>query len=239
MATAQGTFVRVPCGPGTEMDAYWVEPRGPARASLVVVQEIFGVNASMRDLADDLAGEGYACLVPDIFWRLERRVELGNGEDEALRNRAIALMKRFDVETGVADLAAGAAWLRARKIGSGKVGVLGFCLGGRLAALLGASGAVDAACAFYGVGLDAYLDRLAKAPAPTQFHFGELDTQIPPATIEAVRAAQAQSGQAGAVFVYPGAAHAFYNRHRLDRFDAAAHATSRGRLLDFFGATLR
>src|SRR5688572_33331759 len=108
----RGEFVRLRCGTAVDMDGYLVFPQRKVRGALVVVQEIFGVNAALREIADDLAAEGFICLVPDIFWRLERRVELGNGEEGPLRAKALELMRRYDIETGVADLAAAADWLR-------------------------------------------------------------------------------------------------------------------------------
>jgi carboxymethylenebutenolidase len=221
------------------MDAYSTGPAGRANGSVVIIQEIFGVNTAMREIADDFAAQGYACVVPDIFFRLERRVELGNGEDEPRRNRAIELMKRYDEVQGVQDLIAAARWMRANGPAGDAVCVLGFCLGGRLAALVAASGAVDCACSFYGVGLDQYLDRLAQISFPIQFHFGEADNQVPPATVDAVRGALARSSsKTWDVFTYPGAQHAFYNRHRTDRFDPSAYDLARSRVLDFLATAL-
>jgi carboxymethylenebutenolidase len=230
--------VQVRCDGGADMDAYVVRPERTAAGALVVIQEIFGVNEAMRAIADDFAGQGFMCIVPDIFFRLERRVELGNGEDPVKRSRAIELMKRFDQSQGVRDLADAAVFLR-RSSPSLRVGVVGYCLGGRLAAMVGASGAVDATCGFYGVGLDQYLDTIKQISIPVQFHFGEADDQIPAATVEAVRGALARSrSPAAEVFTYPGAQHAFYNRHRVDRFDPAAYASARTRVLTFFAQTL-
>jgi carboxymethylenebutenolidase len=238
MPAPLASFVSVPRGADGEMGAYLSRPAHP-RAALVVIQEIFGVNAAMRAIADDFAAEGFAALVPDIFWRLERRVELGNGEDEPKRKIAIDLMNRFDVARGVSDLSAAADWLRAQNLGGGRVGVVGFCLGGRLAALVASRGRIDAAAAFYGVGLERNLDDVAAIAAPVQFHFGAEDNQIPPATIEKVRDALA-GGRAPRreVFVYPGAQHAFYNSHRKDRFHPAARDLARERTLDHFRRSL-
>jgi carboxymethylenebutenolidase len=220
------------------MDAYLAEPDAP-KGALVIVQEIFGVTDAMRAIADDFAGQGFAALVPDIFWRMQRRAELGNGEDEAKRKIAIDLMQRFDLAEGVNDLLAAADWLKARMIG--RVGIVGFCLGGRLTALVAARGndRIAAAASFYGVKLEDYLGEIAAITVPIQFHFGAEDNQIPTATIEKVRAALGTTaGKLRDVFVYPGAQHAFYNRHRKDRFDPSAHKLARERTLAFLHSAL-
>jgi carboxymethylenebutenolidase len=240
MAALETSRVKVPCGPGADMDAYFTRPAGPVIASLVVIQEIFGVTAAMRDIADDFAGAGFACVVPDMFWRLERNVELGNGEDQPKRQKAIDLMGRFDLDQGVKDCAAAADWLRAKKLGSGKVGVVGFCIGGRVTGLMGARSRVDAICSFYGVRLDQHLSELAAITIPAQFHIGEADDQIPPPTVKAIRDALAQAGRTQAsVFTYPGAGHAFFNRHRVDRFNPEAHGVARERALTFLREALQ
>jgi carboxymethylenebutenolidase len=193
----------------------------------------------MRAIADDFAEQGFAALVPDIFWRMQRRAELGNGEDEAKREIAIDLMQRFDLAEGVNDLLAAADWLKARNIG--RVGIIGFCLGGRLAALVAAKSKdrIAAAASFYGVKLEDYLGEIAAIEVPVQFHFGAEDNQILPSTIEKVRAAlDTRGGKPRDLFVYPGAQHAFYNRHRKDRFDPSAHKLARERTLAFFRRAL-
>jgi carboxymethylenebutenolidase len=222
------------------MDAYFTRPTDSITGSLVIIQEIFGVTVAMREIADDFASLGFACLVPDMFWRLERNVELANGEDQPKRQKAIELMGRFDLDQGVRDFAAAADWLRAERLGSGKVAVVGFCIGGRVAGLMGARSKVDAVCSFYGVRLDQHLDEVASIAMPAQFHIGEADDQIPAATVSAIRGALARGGRTQAtVYTYPGAGHAFFNRHRRDRFNPEAHALARERVRVFLGDVLR
>lgn len=240
MPALERSRVKVPCGAGAEMDAYFTRPAGPVIASLVIVQEIFGVTVAMRDIADDFAGLGFACVVPDLFWRLERNVELANGDDPVKRQKAIELMGRFDLDQGVRDYAAAADWVRGLHLGSGKVGVAGFCIGGRVAALMGARAKVDAVCSFYGVKLDQHLADVEAIAVPAQFHVGEDDDQIPASTVNAVREALARGGRTRAkVYTYPGAGHAFFNRHRLDRFHAPSHTLARDRAAAFLREVLK
>ena len=240
MTALERSQVKVPCGGGAEMDAYFTRPKSSVTGSLVVIQEIFGVTVAMREIADDFASLGFACLVPDMFWRLERNVELGNGEDQPKRQKAIELLGKFDLDQGVRDLAAAADWLRAKRIGSGKVGVVGFCIGGRVAALMGARSKPDAVCSFYGVRLDQHLPEVSAIGMPAQFHIGEADDQIPAPTVKAIREALARGGRNEAtVYTYPGAGHAFFNRHRRDRFNPEAHALARERASKFLSEALR
>ncbi len=233
-------FVKIELGQSETMEGYLSHPSGSAKGGIVVVQEVFGVTRAMRDIADDLAREGYLVLVPDLFWRLEPRAELGNGEDAELRAKALSLLGHFDVERGASDLRGCAAYLRSLLPDGFGVGIVGFCIGGRMAALVAADGGVDAASAFYGVGLDKYVDRLAGIRIPVQFHFGETDTHIPKATVDTVKSIVDGSGNPdAAVHTYPGAGHAFYNRHRVDSFSAPAAAEARERLVPFLAAHLR
>ncbi len=235
----ESRFDQVRCGFDGAMDAYLAVPKGEARGALVVVQEIFGVTVAMRDIADDIAKNGYIALVPDLFWRLERRAELGNGDDATLRQKAIALMNAFDVETGVRDLCAAAEHLKFLR-NNASVGIMGFCIGGRMSTLVASTGAVTCAASFYGVGLDKYLERVRAIRVPFQFHVGDKDTHIPATTVEAIKTnvAAANLSDSG-VFVYPDAPHAFFNKHRADCYNEAAYSTAKARLLEFAGRHLQ
>jgi len=231
-------FVQVACGFDGASDAYLSLPNGTARGALVVVQEIFGVTQAMRDIADDLADNGYVALVPDLFWRLERRAELGNGDDAPLRQRAVALLNAFDVETGVRDLCAAVEHLKFLR-NSPSVGIMGFCIGGRMSTLVASTGAVKCAASFYGVGLDKYLERVRAIRVPFQFHVGDKDAHIPAATIEAIKSnVEAANLSDSGVYVYPDSPHAFFNKHRTDCFNEAAYSAAKTRLLEFAGRHL-
>jgi len=226
----QSTDVMIPIRE-SEMGAYLAAPSVP-KGSLVLIQEIFGVTPAMRAIADDLASEGYAVLVPDIYWRLARSLDLGNGEDPAERQLAVDYSNRYDEQLGTQDLVNAWQWLSGRFPGTGSAAIAGLCLGGRLAVRVAAAADVSCMISLYGVGLDKLAAELAATKAPVQLHYGENDNHNPMAVIEAVRGLVASRDDTrDEFFTYPEAEHAFYNRFRLDRFDQAAHTLARQRML--------
>jgi carboxymethylenebutenolidase len=155
---------------------YLAEPAAPNGAGIVVIQEIFGVNAVMRGLADRLAEAGYVALVPDLFWRLEPGVDITDKTDADWK-KALDLMNRFDIARGVEDIQAGIALLRGR--GLRKVGAVGYCLGGLLAYLTAARTDVDASVGYYGVNIPAFLGEAAKIKKPLLLHIAAEDGFVP------------------------------------------------------------
>jgi carboxymethylenebutenolidase len=138
-------------------NAYLALPASGSGPGLVLAQEIFGVNATMREVADYYAEEGYVVLVPDLFWRQQPDVELGYTPQDW--ERAFGFYKGFDEALGVQDIQACLNALRQRPdVADGKAGVLGFCLGGKLAYLAACRTDTDAAVGYYGVGIEAALD---------------------------------------------------------------------------------
>lgn len=222
------SWIRIPLRKaGEELDAFVAEPSGPTRGSVVMLQEIFGVNEAMRAKAQDFAAAGFCVVVPDLFWRLQRRVDLGYSEAE--RKQGFGLMQAFDQAAGAADVRDVVAWLRRRD--QRKVSVVGFCLGGRIAVLAAAGNAdVGAVVAFYGVRLDLCAEQLRALWAPFQLHVGDQDTHVPAEHVNAVRAALAEAPNAE-IFVYPAAQHGFYNRLRTEVYDPQAAAQARSRAL--------
>jgi carboxymethylenebutenolidase len=206
--------------------------RGPG---LVLWQEIFGVNAHIRAVAEQYALDGYVVLAPDAFWRQAERVDLGyEGED---RQRAYALMQGYGSDDALADVAASVAALRQRpEVAGAKVGTFGYCMGGRLAWLAAATAGVDAAVAYYGGGIHTQLDRAAAISCPLQFHFAGLDDHIPPAAVDSVRAAVA--GKQAEVHVYPGAMHGF-NCWDRSAYHAPSASLAHGRSLVFLAQALQ
>jgi len=205
--------------------------RGPG---LVLFQEIFGVNAHIRSVAEQYALDGFVVLAPDVFWRQAPRVELGYvGAD---RERAIELMTGYGAADALADIASAVRALRARPELSGDVGTYGYCMGGRLAYLTAATAGVDAAVAFYGGGIHTQLDRAAAVTCPIQFHFAEHDDHIPPAAVERVR--DAFAGKPAEVHVYPGAMHGF-NCWARASYHAGSAALAHGRALTFLAGALQ
>ena len=204
-----GSYITVPASDRMgSFRAYLAKPAtGGSGPGIVLLQEIFGINPYIRSVADLYAEEGYVVLAPDLFWRLEPGVELGQGEAD--RTRALDLYGRFDAGKAMEDIDATVAALRALPEVKGRVGALGFCLGGKLAYLAAArDGLVDAAVSYYGVGIEKELALAPRVRCPLVLHFGELDKNSPPEAIEAIRGALAGRPDIE-IYVYPGADHAF------------------------------
>ena len=139
-----------------DFSAYVARPAAASAPAVAVIQEIFGVNAVMRQNTDEFAGRGYLAICPDLYWRLEPGIELTD-QTKVEWDDALAYMKRFDVDKGVEDIAATIDFIRADPRSTGKVGAVGYCLGGRLAFLTAARTDADAAVGYYGVGLESLL----------------------------------------------------------------------------------
>ena len=187
--------------------AYVAKPEGQGPwPAVVVVQEIFGVNANIRAVAEQYARDGFVALALDLFWRLEPGVELGY--TEADRAKAYGLMQRFDVDAGIADIQSSIDALRADADCDGRVGVVGFCLGGKMAYLSACHTNADASVGYYGVGLDALLDRAARISKPLVLHIAEQDMLCPPEAQAAI-VAGLQSQPLATSHLYPDVGHAF------------------------------
>jgi carboxymethylenebutenolidase len=163
------SFIEVVAHDGGRFNAYVARPAQGSGPGLVLLQEIFGINDYMKSMADRFAEEGYVVLVPDLFWRVKPGVVLGYGEADM--KEALGYLQRFDIDRAVDDIAATIAALRALPEQAGKVGAVGYCLGGKLALLSAARTDVDCAVSYYGVGLEAYLDEVPAIRCPMVFHF--------------------------------------------------------------------
>ena len=226
------TNVSIPIG-ADHLGAYFTRP-AQTKGSIILMQEIFGVTPAMRAIADDLASAGYAVVVPDIYWRLARDLDLGNGEDAAERQAAVDYSVRYDEVTGVADLAVTADWLQAKLAVQQRPVVFGFCLGGRMAVRLAAATPLSGMISMYGVGLNKLGDLIQTIQCPVQFHFGTNDNHNPVEVIQAIRDEVAKRARAEDEFhTYDGAEHAFFNQLRADRFNHGAHELARSRALRF------
>jgi carboxymethylenebutenolidase len=218
-------------GPDGRFSGYAALPPSGRGPGLLLLQEIFGVNEHIRCVADQYALDGFVVLAPDLFWREGHCIALGyEGAD---RERANALKNALEPEQTWRDLEASLHTLRARPEVSGRVGALGYCLGGRLAFNAAASLGIDAAVAYYGGGIQDELALAGQIRCPIQFHYGEQDAHIPPAAVEAVRQAMADTD--AEVHVYPGAGHGFNCWARASYHPASA-ALAHGRSLAFLAA---
>ncbi len=162
------------------MGGYLAAPSAARGPGLVVIQEIFGVNQVMRDLADGFAARGYVALVPDLFWRIQPGVQLTD-KSKAEWDKAFALMNAFDPDKGVADIQASIDHLRRSEQCSGKVGDVGYCQGGLLSYLTAARTDADASVGYYGFNIQTRLAEAAAIKKPLMLHIAGKDQFTPPA----------------------------------------------------------
>ena len=222
--------------PDGSFQAYMARPDTLPAPAIVVIQEIFGVNLDLRDTCDALAAQGYLAISPDLFWRLEPGVDMSD-QTEAEWKKAFALYTAFDRDTGVADIAATMTAARALPGANGKVGIMGFCLGGLMTYLVTARVGFDASVVYYGGEIEQYLDEADQIKTPLMIHLGEDDEYIPTPAQTAIIAALADNPLTH-VFTYPGCKHAFA-RHRGSHYDAAASALANDRSAEFFERHLK
>jgi carboxymethylenebutenolidase len=215
-------------------DAYLAEPAATPRAAVVVIQEIFGVNKGIRRKCDGLARAGYLALAPDLFWRLEPGVQLDPDIEPELQ-RAFGLMNRFDQDQGVADIEATIRAARAR-VDGGKVGAVGYCLGGRLAYMTAARADVDATVGYYGVGLDGLLGEKHGIAKPLLLHIAGEDHLVPKDAQAAIHAGLDDHPRV-TIHDYPGEDHGFAAEMGQRRSEQAAELADR-RTLDFLARHL-
>jgi carboxymethylenebutenolidase len=163
---------------GAAFPAYVARPAGTPRAAIIVIQEIFGVNAGIRGKADLLAADGYLAVAPDLFWRINDATNLDPDVPEQLQV-AFGLFGEFDQQAGIVDLEATTRWARAEMVG-GKVGCVGYCLGGRLATLCAMRTDVDASVGYYGVGIEGLLGEAHAIAHPLMLHIPTADHFVGP-----------------------------------------------------------
>ena len=215
-------------------EGYVAEPAGPAKAAIVVIQEIFGVNPGIRAKCDRLAGEGYLAIAPDLFWRQQPGVQLDPDVPAELQ-QAFGLIQALDLGLAVQDMEAAIRAARAR-IGGGKVGVVGFCFGGRMAYLAATRTDADASVGYYGGGIDGLLGESHAIGKPLLLHFAGADAHIPPETVAKIRAALDDNRHVQ-IFDYPGADHGFATEVGK-RLQAAPKAQADARSAAFFAEHL-
>jgi carboxymethylenebutenolidase len=226
-----GSEITIRAHDGGSFMAYLARPAAGKGPGVVVIQEIFGVNKVMRGIADGLAEAGYLALCPDLFWRQEPGIQLTDQSDKEWA-RAFELFQGFDVDNGVRDIASTIAHLRKLPGCSGKVGAVGYCLGGRLAYLAATRTDSDASVGYYGVYIQEHLAEAKSIGKPLMLHVAEEDEFVPKAAQEKIFA-----GLAGHKLVtihrYPGMGHAFA-RVGGKHYDKASAELANKRSLDFF-----
>jgi carboxymethylenebutenolidase len=207
-------------------DGYVVRPAGVPAPGLLVLPEMFGINEPLREMAASYASKGYTVVVPNVFWRCDLPGALAYEGDE--REGAWMRLRGFDFEAAGRDLKTASDWLRASPLCTGKVGAIGFCMGGRLAMIAATRAKVDVAISLYALGLTHHLDEADDVNCPVQLHYGLADRHVPLSEIEMVQAATAGHPSIQ-VYTYPGAGHSFFNPVR-PTYDPAAAALAAQRI---------
>ena len=220
---------------GDQFSGYLATPPSGSGPGLVVIQEIFGVNQVMRDLADGFAASGFVALCPDLFWRQEPDIQITD-QSEAEWQKAFQLYQGFDADAGMEDIAATIDHLRGLDGCTGKVGAVGYCLGGFLAYLSATRTSADASVGYYGVAIESKLDEAANISRPLLLHVATEDEFCPPE-------AQAQLHQSldahprVTLHDYQGMNHAFA-RVGGAHYDAGAATQANERSLAFLKTNL-
>ena len=206
--------------------AYLLEPKAKPAGVVVLIQEIFGVNQAMRDTAAWVADMGFIAVCPDLFWRLQPGVDITD-KTEAEWKQAFDLFNRFDQAKGIEDLKATVAAARTLPGANGKVGTMGYCLGGRLAFMMAEQSDADVNISYYGVGLDGLLGDLGKVSKPLLVHVADQDEFFPAeGRAKVVQATKGHAQIRG--YVYPNANHAFARVNGV-HWDGRSAAIANGR----------
>jgi carboxymethylenebutenolidase len=211
---------------GGTFQAYVANQKKVQGPALLLIQEIFGVNRTMRELADDLSLLGYVVVCPDIFWRIQPGIQLNTYSPDEWK-QAFGLFQKFDVDKGIEDLKATLAHVRQMPGVTGKVGCTGYCLGGKLAYLMMTRSNIDCGVSYYGVGIQDLLDEAKNIKKPYLMHIAAKDQFVPPEAQQKVISAL-KGNKLVTIHVYPEQDHAFA-RVGGDHYDkdAATQANER------------
>jgi carboxymethylenebutenolidase len=217
-----GTFIKLTASDGHKFDAYFAESTSPALGTIVLIQEIFGVNSHIRAVADDYAGHGFHVIAPALFDRVQRNLELGYHAPDVAQGMHAAT--QIGMDAALKDVAASISHARFQWSGL-KAGVLGYCYGGSLAWLSATRLDPDAAVGYYGGQI---AKNAAEIPCcPVMMHFGAKDPHIGPAEIEKIREAHPKL----LLFLYD-AGHGFNCDQRKD-YEPHSASLARQRTLEF------
>ena len=212
---------------GDEFDGYLALPASGYGPGIVVLQEIFGVNDYMRSVTDWYAAHGFVALCPDLFWRMERGVQLTDAD----WNKAIDFYQRLDEAKAVEDSAAALEFLRKHPACNGRVGAVGFCLGGNLAYLLSVRFKPDCAVGYYGVSIEKSLDEAKNLTSPLLLHIAGDDKFCPPEAQARIHGVF-DDNPLVKIYDYPGREHAF-GRVGGEHYHAADAELANLRSLEF------
>ncbi|MEO0382707.1 MAG: dienelactone hydrolase family protein [Pseudomonadota bacterium] len=228
MSQASDSTLMVTCDGGT-MGGYLALPPGGSGPGIVLLQEIFGVNAAIRAKCDRLAAEGFVVFAPDMFWRLEPNVDLGYSEPE--RQQGFGYLTAFDQTKGAKDIQAAWRALADHPACTASPAIVGFCIGGRMAIRAGSAlPEASGVFAFYGVKLDEIADEAASIDVPLRLYFGDQDSHVPLDIAKSLTNLLADKPNAE-VHIYEGAGHGFYNPVREAVYNEAAATSAHANMI--------
>jgi carboxymethylenebutenolidase len=210
--------------------AFIARPEVSPAPAVIVLQEVFGVNADIREHCAELAEQGFLAVAPDLYWRQEPGVDL-NAQSDSDWQHAVQLYQAYDRNAGAKDIEDAVRAVAKLLECTGKVGLLGYCFGGLMVFLTAARSDVDAGVAFHGGDTEKYLDEVDNLNAPLLMHLADEDEFISKDAQAAIKAALAIKPNA-TVYSYPGQYHAF-SRHNGAHYNAEAAATANMRTYDF------
>jgi carboxymethylenebutenolidase len=222
--------------PNGTFRAYISRPAKLPAPAVIVLQELFGVNADIRASCDELVTQGYIAIAPDLFWRQEPDVDL-NVRSETDWQHGLRLYGAYDRDAGARDIAQTIRAAAKLPESTGKVALRGYCLGALMAFITAARYEVDAAVAYHGGDTEKYLGEVGSLRAPLLMHLGEEDEFISKTAQAQIKAALAKKPNA-TVYSYPGQRHAF-SRHNGLHYNAAAAMLANGRTSEFLNQHLR
>jgi carboxymethylenebutenolidase len=228
-------YVQIQAFDGGVFQAYVARPAQRPAPAVVVLHEVFGVNADIRQVCDDLARQGFLAVAPDLFWRQEWGVDLRVDSEEDWQH-GLRLYMAFDRDAGARDVAATVRAITISEESTGRTAVQGYCLGGLMAFLTAARSPVDAAVAYHGGDTDKYIDEAKRIEAPILMHLAEEDEFIPKQAQSLIKSALAAKTNA-TVYSYPGQKHAFA-RHNGAHYDLAAATLANERTTAFLKRVL-
>ncbi len=216
------------------LPAYVVKPDGTPRGAIIVIQEIFGVNPGIRKKCDDWAAAGYLAVAPDVFWRQKTGVELDPDNGEEFQ-QGVAYMMKHDFNLGIQDVEAAIHWIR-REAGVPKVGLVGYCMGGKVAYLAATRTDIDASVGYYGVGIDHLLNESHAIAKPLLLHVPTADGFVPPDAQRAMHAGLDDNSHV-TIHDYEGLDHGFADTFGARRDEAGAKLADQ-RTAAFFAANV-
>ncbi|MEQ8345708.1 MAG: dienelactone hydrolase family protein [Sneathiellaceae bacterium] len=231
-----GKDITITAKDGGSFAGYLASPPGGGPApGIVVMQEIFGVNAVMREITDFYAAQGFLALCPDLFWRIEPGIQITDKSEEEWK-QAFGYFQAFDIDKGMDDVAATITALRGMEGCTGKVGAVGYCLGGRLAYHAATRTDADAAVGYYGVGIQDHLDEASRITKPLMLHIASKDGFVPPEAQQAIKDGLTHHNTV-VIYDYADQDHAFA-RMGGAHYDKVAADTANARTIEFFKASL-